>query len=153
MRGRADDLAGSSGQTSCSNNLSDTLTKKTPQVPSRTYFYNLMTWRRGKIPPLPPHSVLLEKKATNFQQSGSCKSYKEIMKRDLNNHDLTKNIQSSVSIPAEGSAQPATTHQDSNRRLSLRPVTKCINTGLALTESYVCNLNYTAYIQEATAVE
>lgn len=98
-----------------SNNLSDTLTEKKSLVPSRTYFYNLMTGRRGKIP---SHSVPFEKKATNLQQSGSYENYKEIiMKRDLNYHDLIKDFQSSVCFPAEGSAQPATTHQGSNRRL------------------------------------
>lgn len=75
-----------------------------------------MTGRRGKIH-TPPHprsdSVPLEKKqatSNRLQQSGSYDSYKEIiMKWDLNNHDSNKNTQSSVSFPAEGSAQPATT--------------------------------------------
>lgn len=97
-----------------------------------------------------PNSVYLEKKQPTSKQPGSYESYKEIiMKCDLNNHDSIKNTQSSVSFPAEGSAQPATTHRELNRKFHCDQKLHAFNIRLALTEC----LNHTAYKQEATAVE
>lgn len=63
------------------------------------------------------------------------------MKRDSNNHDSIKNIQSSVSFPAEGSAQPATIHRESNLRFHWDRKLHSFNIRLDLTGSYMSVLH------------